>query len=205
MRQRIIDDFHKVYCDAKEKAYWCGVQILKTPLDLWIYQEILYEVKPDLVIECGTFKGGSALYFSHILEIIGNGRVITIDTEHHEGRPAHPRLRYILGSSTNQKVLGIVRDACRYANKVMVILDSDHSETHVLDELNSYKEFVSLDSYIVVEDTNLNGHPVLANFGPGPMEALQTFMVSNRQFESDLSREKFLMTFNPKGYLRRVK
>ncbi len=87
---------------------------------------------------------------------------------------------------------------------MLVILDSDHSKRHVLDELRTYSQFVGEGSYIIVEDTNVNGHPVLPEFGPGPMEAIQDFLKENKDFAVDGSKEKFYMTFNPKGYLRRV-
>lgn len=86
----------------------------------------------------------------------------------------------------------------------MVVLDSDHSADHVTKELSIYSQFVSQGCYLVVEDTNINGHPVLPEFGPGPAEALEEFLAGNGQFTVDESREKFLLTFNPKGYLRRI-
>jgi len=88
--------------------------------------------------------------------------------------------------------------------KAIVILDSDHGKEHVLDELRIYSRFVSRDSYLIVEDTNLNGHPVNPDFGPGPMEAVQDFLKNNDQFIIDKSREKFYLTFSPGGFLRRV-
>lgn len=87
----------------------------------------------------------------------------------------------------------------------MVILDSDHSQSHVAKELASYPEFVTRGSYLIVEDTAVNGHPVAREHGPGPMEALDDFLKTNNSFEIDRSREKFLLTFNPRGYLRKVK
>lgn len=195
----VIDDFHKLYCAAGSPTYWKGVQILKCPLDLWTYQEIIHDVKPDLIIECGTYLGGSALYFTEI----SKARVITIDCEYHGNRPKHPRLRYILGSSVDESVLREVRKEVEFAKTVLVILDSDHSKEHVLKELLTYQDFVTPGSYMVVEDTNLNGNPVFDNFGPGPMEALEEFLQSDNLFEVDKSREKFILTFNPKGYLKR--
>ena len=87
----------------------------------------------------------------------------------------------------------------------MVVLDSDHDKKHVLKELNLYNEMVSEGCYLIVEDTNLNGHPVYKNFGPGPMESIFEFMKDNKDFEIDKKREKFLITTNPNGYLRRRK
>jgi cephalosporin hydroxylase len=195
----IIDEFHKLYCYAKSPTYWKGVQILKCPLDLWIYQEIIHDIKPDIIIEAGTNLGGSALFFAEV----SGARVITIDIEYREGRPQHPRIRYIFGSSVDESVLREVRKEVEVSNTVMVVLDSDHTKDHVLKELEIYQHFVTPGSYMVLEDTNLNGHPVLENFGPGPMEALEEFMLGNQAFESDKSREKFILTFNPRGYLKK--
>ena len=86
---------------------------------------------------------------------------------------------------------------------VMVILDSDHTRDHVLAELRAYAPIVTPGQYLVVEDSNINGHPVFPGFGPGPMEALQAFLAETGEFEVDRSREKFLVTFNPGGYLRK--
>jgi len=82
-----------------------------------------------------------------------------------------------------------------------VILDSDHSRDHVLDELRLYAPLVTSGSYVIVEDTNINGHPVLPQFGPGPMEALDEFLRESDEFSIDDQREKFFLTFNPRGFL----
>jgi cephalosporin hydroxylase len=87
---------------------------------------------------------------------------------------------------------------------VMVILDSDHSRAHVLDELTAYGPLVTSGSFLLVEDTNLNGHPAAPDFGPGPMEAVQEFLGTHPEFRVDRGWEKFFMTFNPRGYLRRI-
>jgi cephalosporin hydroxylase len=91
------------------------------------------------------------------------------------------------------------------SDTVLVILDSDHSKQHVLNELRLYHSFVTEGSYLIVEDSNINGHPVLPQFGPGPMEALDEFLQENDDFVIDESKHKFLITFNPRGYLKKVK
>ena len=175
----------------------------KCPLDLWVYQEILWELRPDLVVETGTHQGGSALFLAAVMDAIGHGQVISIDTVAAERR-AHPRVRYLHGSSTDDATLAAVRDTPAPATR-MVVLDSDHRAAHVARELELYAPLVTMDSYLIVEDTNLNGHPAYPTFGPGPGEAVAAFLRANDAFEIDRSREKFLMTFNPGGYLKRVR
>ena len=86
---------------------------------------------------------------------------------------------------------------------VLVILDSDHNMPHVLKEMEIYSEFVTKGSYMIVEDSNVNGHPIMPNWGPGPFEAIQRFLEENNSFEVDKNREKFYMSFNPNGYLKK--
>jgi len=200
----IIDQFHRLYYDSVvfSNTSWLGVTALKCPLDMWIYQEIIHEVRPDVIVECGTAHGGSALFLASMCELLGKGQVVTMDVEEKPGQPQHPRIRYLLGSSTSGEIVEQVRDAVRDQDRVMVILDSDHSKDHVLAELGIYSELVTPGSYLIVEDTNL-GHPVRPDFGPGPMEAVEEFLAARTDFAADRSREKFFLTFNPGGYLRR--
>jgi cephalosporin hydroxylase len=87
--------------------------------------------------------------------------------------------------------------------RVLVILDSDHSCEHVLDELRIYSRFVTPGSYLIVEDTNVNGHPAFPEHGPGPLEAVEAFLAETDELEVNATREKFFMTFNPRGFLRK--
>lgn len=207
--QTTIDAFHDLYYNGPpslgpifQRTSWMGVPCLKCPLDLWIYQEILHEVRPTLIIETGTHLGGSALYLAHVLDILGTGEVVTIDIDD-SIRPQHPRIHYVSGSSADpdliaEAVRGRSREVC------MVILDSDHSQAHVARELEILAPYVTPGSYVVVEDTNINGHPTYPSFGPGPFEAVERFIADHPEFVVDSSREKFLLTFNPKGYVRRL-
>ncbi len=207
--RRVVDAFHRRYSDRHEITWtstsWLGTTVLKCPLDLWNYQEILVETRPDLIIETGTHVGGSALYMAGICDLIGNGRIVTVDIEDRPGRPVHGRITYLEGSSTSDEMLEQVTAFVQEAARVMVILDSDHSHDHVLRELELYAPLVSKGCYLVVEDTNVNGHPVVPGFGPGPMEALNEFLSGTNDFEVDRSREKLMLTFNPSGYLLRVR
>ncbi len=204
----VVARFHRLYYDnyprTWENTYFLGVPTLKCPLDLWVYQEMLWELRPDLIVECGTASGGSALYLATLLDLVGTGRVVTVDIEERPGRPSHDRVEYVAGSSTDPAVTELVASRARGAGRVMVILDSDHSCAHVEQELDLYSPLVTVGSYLVVEDTNVNGHPVSPGFGPGPWEAVSAFLDRTDDFVVDESREKFFLTFNPRGFLRRV-
>jgi cephalosporin hydroxylase len=204
----VIDEFHKLYYNSEKRTwrntFFLGTPAQKCPLDLWVYQEIMWELRPDLILECGTAGGGSALYLASMCDLIGCGKVISIDINHEYGRPIHPRITYLLGSSVDDEIVSKVRYEAAGNKTVLVILDSDHTKDHVLKELETYSKFVSPNSYIIVEDTNINGNPVYDDFGPGPMEAVDEFLTKNANFIVDIEREKFFMTFNPKGYLKRT-
>jgi cephalosporin hydroxylase len=209
--RQIIDDFHDLYYNGLDgdvhiytRTNWMNVPCLKCPLDMWIYQEIIAEIRPDLIIETGTYSGGSALFMAHLLDIIGRGEIITMDIDGDRPRPDHPRIRYVKGSSADHELIASLLGS-RPAETRLAILDSDHSKRHVLDELNLLSPYVSVGSYIIVEDTNVNGHPTFKAHGEGPFEAVEEFLSRNTNFVVDEYREKFLMTFNPRGYLKRIR
>lgn len=208
-KKEIINKFHKLFYYSTEvwhkKTTWLGHPALKCPFDLWIYQEIIYELKPDLIIECGTYHGGSALYLASICDLIKKGQIITIDTKQQKDRPSHKRIKYLLGSSVSEETVTMVKKSINKKMNILVILDSDHHKDHVLKELNIYKKFVTKGSYLIVEDTNMDGNPVEDPiFGPGPYEAVKEFLRSNKNFKIDREREKFYLTFSPSGFLKRV-
>lgn len=176
----------------------------KCPLDLWIYQEIIFELRPDLIIETGTCYGGSTLFLAHMCEMIGNGKVISVDLKALATRPWHDRIGYIAGSSIDQAVIKFISKKATSARTILVILDSDHNRDYVLKEMECYAPLVTKGSYLIVEDSDVNGHPICPDHGPGPAEAITDFLKTHPEFEVDLSREKFMMTQNPGGYLRKV-
>jgi cephalosporin hydroxylase len=201
--------FHIIYYASGERTWantkWMGATILKNPFDMWIYQELLFENQPDLLIECGTNKGGSALYFAHMFDLLGNGRIVSIDINKNPGKPVHPRIEYLVMSSTSDECMRELSKRIKPGEKVMAVLDSDHSMKHVRRELELYGPMVTKGQYMVVEDSNVNGHPVTRSFGPGPMEAIHDYLHVNRDFEIDPAREKFMVTFFPDGWLRKVR
>jgi cephalosporin hydroxylase len=195
--------FHSRDLETFNGLRWFGVPIQKSPMDLLIYQEMLFELKPDVVVEAGTFKGGSALFVAQMMDRLGRGRIITIDIEKYPDLPQHPRITYLLGSSTAPEIVASVKALIKPGETVMVLLDSLHTKEHVLDELRLYHALVTPGFYVVVEDTHLNGHPILPKSGPGPMEAVDDFLKENQDFAIDPTREKLMHTFNPRGYLKR--
>jgi cephalosporin hydroxylase len=203
--KQTTDAFTRAYysLDAYwHETRWLGTPVVKSPLDLWVYQELIWETRPDLIVETGTHRGGSALFLATICELVGHGRVISVDLKPVEATyPKHPRLTYIGGvSSTDPALDPGVRDG----ERVLVVLDSDHSRDHVRAELDRFAPLVPVGGYVVVEDTAVGGHPIEPGFGPGPMDAVRNFLAEHAEFEVDTSREKFLSTFNPSGFLRRI-
>jgi cephalosporin hydroxylase len=190
--------------DAWTEATWLGAQALKNPLDLWIYQEIVVETRPQLIVETGTYRGGSALYLASLCDLMDSGEVLSIDIQPvREDYPSHPRVTYLGGrSSTDPEVVDEARERAG-GRPILVILDSDHSQQHVEAELAVYAPLVPVGSYVIVEDSNIG--KIRKDLMPGPLEAIETFLARTDEFVVDREREKFLITFNPSGYLRRVK
>jgi cephalosporin hydroxylase len=190
--------------DAWTHATWLGSQALKNPLDLWVYQEIMWETEPELIVETGTYRGGSALYLASLCDLMGRGAVLSIDVEpKRDDYPEHPRITYLAGrSSTDPAVVEEVRERAD-GRSILVILDSDHSQRHVEAELAAYAPLVPVGCYLIVEDSNIGR--IRKDLMPGPFEAVERFLAQSDDYEIDREREKFLITFNPGGYLRRVR
>jgi cephalosporin hydroxylase len=190
--------------DAWTRATWLGAQALKNPLDLWVYQEIIFETRPELIVETGTYRGGSASFLASMCDLLGAGEVVSIDIEpERDDYPRHPRITYLAGrSSTDPDVVAEV-EARAAGRRVLVILDSDHSQAHVEAELAVYAPLVPTGCYVIVEDSNIG--QIRKDLLPGPLEAVEAFLARSDEFEVDRDREKFLITFNPSGYLRRIR
>jgi len=209
---KISDEYHKYFEKKRlwETITWFGIPMWKLPNDALILQEIIWETGPDVIIETGTGMGGSALFYASILKLFDNrGIVVTIDKEKKVDFssmwfPWSDAIVQIIGSSDELSVIREVEKHCKHFN-TMVILDSFHSYEYVTKELQIYSRYVSEGCYLVVEDTHVSGHPVEWKYGKGPYEAVQEFLSHNDCFEIDLYRERLEMTFNPHGYLRRVK
>lgn len=209
---QVIDLYHSAFYTSPDvaKMSWLGIPTIQNPNDIWVTQELISRVKPDFIVETGTWRGGSAAIWAMVQDQVNpRGRVITIDIEDlldHEALPPilRSKVDFIVASSTAPEVVADV--ARRVAGRsVMVLLDSDHHKAHVLAEMRAYAPLVTVGSYLIVQDTNINGHPVRPGFGPGPMEAVLEFLASDDRFESDRTQERLLFTMHPRGYLRRVR
>ncbi len=183
---------------------WLGRPVWQNVFDLWIMQETIAELKPALLIETGTNRGGSALFFANLFDLIGHGRVVTIDIEKlHD--ITHPRIMFLLGNSISPGIVDTVRSLAEHADgPVMVTLDSDHTQAHVRAELAAYAPLVTPGSWCLVQDGIIDTLPRYAAGRPGPLAAVEHFLKSASEFELDEQRSrKFLVSHHPKGWLRR--
>jgi cephalosporin hydroxylase len=198
---------------------WMGLPIIQYPQDIVAMQEIIWRVRPDLIIETGVARGGSLVYYASLLELIGNGRVIGIDIDirpHNraaiESHPMAKRIELVEGSSTSENVLKRVRALATGCRTGIVVLDSNHTHDHVLAELRAYAEFVSVGSYCVVMDTIVEDLPSTFfgdrpwSVGNNPKTAVKEFVKVDTRFEIDsLIPAKLQITVAPDGYLCRVR
>ena len=204
---------------------WMGRPIIQYPQDLVAVQEIIWDVKPDLIIETGVAHGGSAVFFASLLELnahCGGPKdaevwCVEIDLRTHNrealvSHPMYPRLRIFDGSSVDEKIASVIAEKAATCQRIMVILDSNHTHEHVLGELNLYAPLVSVGSYCVVFDTvieDLDGVEFVERpwgKGDNPKTAVAEFMKTNSDFIVDYAiDEKLLISAAPGGYLKRVK
>ena len=189
--------------------HWLGVRILKNPLDLMVLQDIMFEKRPDTIIECGTMFGGSAYFMACLMDLMNiDGKIITIDNQAHpiqiNGKikiivinsdayhaPVHPKIKFIHSDCLTAQLPEL-------GDKVMVVLDCDHSAEHVYAELEKFSGMVTLGQYIIVEDTDA---PDKSN---GPAAAVEEFLRKNKNFKIDKNREKYGISSNPGGYLLKI-
>ncbi|OGO27224.1 MAG: hypothetical protein A2W33_04345 [Chloroflexi bacterium RBG_16_52_11] len=185
-----------------QTTYWRGWRCQKMPQDLWQLADVITEVGPDVIIETGTADGGSSFFMADVCELLGHGEVHSIDIKASTSTLKHPRLEHWVGSSIDDGIVESIRKHTE-GKSVLVNLDSAHDKAHVLREMELYGPMVSINSFMVVEDTNLNGHPVRCDYGPGPWEAVEAFLYTHPEFRPDERRERY-GTFSPGGWLRKT-
>jgi len=186
------------------KTTYLGVKIYKNPLDAWIYQELIFAMRPDIIIEIGNAYGGSTLFLAHILDFIGQGKVIGLDLSH-KSIPAfikkHRRIHFIEGDACIN--VGKVKNFIGKNDKVLIIEDSAHTYENTLSVLRTYAPLVTKGSYFIVEDSICH-HGLNVGPNPGPWNAIEAFMEGNHDFVIDRERESFVITYNPRGFLKRI-
>lgn len=198
---------------------WLGLPMIQLPPDILVVQELIWETKPDLIIETGIAWGGSLVYYASILQLLEHGAVIGIDVtipQHNidaiMNYPFSNRITLYQGSSTDPDIQNKVEQHIDKDTKVMVLLDSNHTHQHVLDELNYYANFVTQGQYLIVSDTIVEEIPKQDHrprpWAPGnnPKTALSEYLKTNDRFEIDeYINNKLLTTFTPNGYLKCIK
>ncbi|AFY94668.1 cephalosporin hydroxylase family protein [Chamaesiphon minutus] len=199
---------------------WMGRPIIQFPQDMLAMQEIIWNLKPDLIIETGIAHGGSLIFHASMLELVGeDADVLGIDIdirEHNrseiEKHPMFKRITLIEGSSIDDKTVQKVFDFAKNKQRVLIILDSNHTHEHVLNELKIYSRLVTKDSYLIVFDTLVEDMPDSLSgdrpWGKGnnPKTAVWEFLKNNDRFEIDKKIEsKLLITVAPDGYLKCIK
>lgn len=215
--RKYINDYHKLYERNKiwSKNTWMGVPCWKLPMDAFVVQELIVKTRPEFIIETGTGFGGSAMFYASVCEMIGEGRVISIDIEDRrtgneqwENRSKfqlEDRLKFIVGDSVSHLVSHEVKETVGNTSNCMVILDSWHTREHVYQEMLIYSPLVKQGGYMIVEDSHAAGNPVPWKYDDdGPMGSIMQWIHSyGDQWEIDKECEKHLLTFNPNGFLRR--
>jgi len=214
---------HMLQLDPYDYSYlwsWMGAPIIQMPADIMATQEVIWDTQPDIIIETGVARGGSVLFMASLLQLIGKGQVIGVDIDiraHNrdtiESHPMSKRVTLIEGGSTSEETLAAVRAETPQGARVMVVLDSDHSRGHVLEECRAYGAMVTPGCYMVVADTMI-GHVAEKDSpqnrskswyaGNEPLSALSDYMSEVDVFEVDpVLNGKLVLSSSPGGYVRR--
>jgi cephalosporin hydroxylase len=209
----VMDEYHRWFYEQElwNKVSFLGVKTLKNILDLWLYQEIIWELKPSVIVETGAYMGGSTLFLSTIMSAASiNGVVISVEIKPERIDPKvvrMPNVEIISTSSTDPLTAeSIKRKRDSVSGPLFMILDTRPRKEQVLAEMINFRGVLRGGDYLVVEDSNLNGNPVMPDWGPGPMEAIKAY---ERQYPNDYIHDtyreaKFGTTFAPQGFLQRI-
>lgn len=188
---------------AWKKTRWLGNRVRGLPSDLFVYQEILHDVRPDWIVEIGTDGGGRTMFLATICDMLGHGRIISVDEPGRTGEE-HDRITYLEGRPMSREIVSRVEELVGTPPKAMVILGKREPANRTVRQFDLYSPLVPAGSYLVIEETIVNGHPVWAKFGPGPMEAVKRITNRRGDFAPDHGLEKYGVTFHPHGFLRRL-
>ena len=187
-----------------QESKYMGIPAIKNPLDFWIYQEMVYSLRPEVIVEIGNYCGGSTLALAHLLDNISHDKIIGIDIDHKKVPNKvkdHPRITFITGDAcaSFSKIKAMIKPK----DKVLIIEDSLHTYENTLNIFHIYNSLIKPGGYFIVED-GICYHGLETGPYPGLYEAIERFIRENKHFEIDRSKESFFITWNPKGFLRRV-
>jgi cephalosporin hydroxylase len=194
---------------------WLGIPIIQLPEDMVAMQELIWKVRPDVIVESGVAHGGALMLYASILELLGRGKVVGVDIEIRkynrlaiEAHPLSHRIQLIESDSLSDEAQDAVRAAIRPGDTVMVALDSNHTREHVRGELERYSPFVTPNSYLVVFDAVMALVADAPSAGEhwdedNPLEAVRDFLAGNDDFEVDRSFERLAVSYCQGGFLRR--
>jgi len=171
-------------------------------MDAWVYQQIIHETQPTIIIEIGNGFGGSALFLADMQSLSGNGTVIGVDIDHSSIDFQDSRIQWVTGDATKPSTWLKVKESIKPDDRVMIIEDSSHTLKNTLAILRMYWRLVTPGCYFIVED-GVCRRRLIDGPKPGPYEAIHAFLKENKEFAIDKGREKFVLTFNPDGYLKR--
>ena len=212
----LLQKYHEVWYECGHSwvyTHFLGVGMMKSPNDLWAYHDIMMQHRPQTVIECGTYQGGSALWFAFLMDMlqITDGQVLTIDIEDNR-QCDHPRISFLAGDSTDPDLAAAVISEIR--GPLLVVLDSDHAEAHVRKELELYAPACKVGDWLVVEDTNIGWTDTKIQIGEeiqsiggdrGARGGLEDYLNAHPgEFRQDVLSERWLLTMHPGGWLQRV-
>ena len=199
--EALTEYYEHVHDGKGNRPKWRETEVDKFPQDLTLYAQVIFKRKPSFIIETGTAYGGSALFFGDMLLLSGGCRVFSVDVKARNA-PSHPFVTYLEGSSVDEEILKHLRNETKDGS-VMVVLDSDHSKKHVLNELNAYADIVTTGQYLVVEDCYTRGPVKGRPEYYHPYLAVEEFLKTNDGFRRYDLEKQFIFAVTKSGWLRK--
>jgi cephalosporin hydroxylase len=200
LRDEFIDAFW--HTQAWRATSWLGVPVERPASDLVAYQAVVSQVRPDWIVATGARSGSLGWYLASLCDLLQHGTVVTVGAE--EVPPDHDRIRRVDGRPLDTATVDAVHRLAG-GGRALVVLGSLGDRQRTTAEFEAYQDLVPAGSYVIVEHTIVNGHPVWPEFGPGPLEAVKNLLKVHGDFAVDPTAEQQVMTFNRMGFLKRLR